>query len=190
MFGIKPLIWDNTWSHVNSSLVLYSDRLCKSSLLCHYLCIHSLIYSLFLWRYYQVPILAQASGTPLLSRWAWFALKMQIHPKEIDILGNNLSISQSSCLQMCDFSHKKHYMNAVNCTQLNQAVWFKMQTHAHASNICQFHNFTMNQKQQYFWHLLPWANFIFFFFKVKCYIYSDIYIFLSHLTCIKTMPPF
>lgn len=31
---------------------------------------------------------------------------------------------------------------------------------------------------------------LFFFFKVKCYIYSDIYIFLSHLTCIKTMPPF
>lgn len=48
-----------------------------------------------------------------------------------------------------------------------------------------FSNFTMNHKQQYVWHLLPWANIRLFFFKVKCHIYCDIYIFLSHLTYIK-----
>lgn len=40
----------------------------------------------------------------------------------INILGNNMSITQILHLLMCDFVHEKYQVNTENCTQLNGAT--------------------------------------------------------------------
>lgn len=110
------------------------------------------------------------------------SLKMQIYPDKIDMLRNYLRTTQSSCLQMGDFFHKKHWMNIVNCTQLNPAVWeYTKLTHTPALNICQLPQLHNETQAAILLAPASISKLQLFFFKAKYHTYADIYTFLSHL---------
>lgn len=70
----------------------------------------------------------------------------RFYPNAIDMLGNNLSITEISLLLMYNFIHGKHYVNSENHTQLSPAG--ENTQIAHSSNIYMLPQFTTCYKPQ------------------------------------------
>lgn len=132
----------------------------------------------------------------------------------IDYIRKQLKHNQILHLLMHNFILGKDKVNKENATQLNQAR-FRIQKHTHkyvlphppapletilwATSVhiwCDnlpshfrqpsCHHFTIMDKLQPFWRQLPQAK-LQIFFKARCHICCQIYIFLNRLACVKLL---